>query len=63
MNQIQVLEQVNAVLRLHCDSPIKEMRKMGQALIGIADALDGRSVAEARAIIEAVQQLQSVRHD
>jgi len=61
MNYQDVIEQIDSVLRSHCDDPVAEIRKMGEAMIGIAQALDGRSVAEARAIIEAVRQLQLVQ--
>jgi hypothetical protein len=61
MNSLSVLEKVEQVLNEHCESPIQEMRAMGNALVQIADALEGKSVAECRAIIRAVQELSATR--
>ena len=57
MNRIEVVGKVNEALSENCDKPCEELRKLGQAMIAIADALEGQSIQEARTIMKSVAVL------
>lgn len=40
MNKIDVVEKINAVLDSHCERPSAELRRLGEAMIKIADVLE-----------------------
>jgi predicted NBD/HSP70 family sugar kinase len=49
-----VITRILEVLQKQCDNPADEIRRMGKALIGVADALEGISRANAIDILNAV---------
>ena len=57
MNKIEVVEKINEVLDDHCERPSAELRRLGEAMIKIADALEDQPILEARAIMQSVAAL------
>ena len=62
MTKIEVIKQVREILAQRCEDPSDAMIKQGQALVEIGRALKGMSLSEAKAIINAVDQLEEVAH-
>jgi len=57
MNHAALMYEVIKAMDRNSTDPITEMRQLGKALVEIADALQGCSNAEARAVIQAVKAL------
>ena len=60
MNRIEVVEKVNEALSENCGKPCEDLRKLGQAMVAIAGALEGQSLQEARTIMKSVAILVDV---
>lgn len=58
--RVEAVAKVREVLDAHYDDPITEIKKLGQTLIEIADALRELSIGEARSVMEAVMKLENV---
>lgn len=63
MTKLEVMNQVREILLERCEDPADAMIKQGEALVAIGKALKGMSLAEARATMNAVAQLEQVSHD
>lgn len=62
MTKQDVILKIQGVLSAECANPAEEISKLGRALIGIGDALQGMNVTEARVTIAAVSALSDVEH-
>lgn len=62
MTKQDVILKIQDVLSSECANPAEEISKLGRALTSIGAALQGMSVAEARATIAAVSALSDVEH-
>jgi hypothetical protein len=60
MSKLEVMKQVREILANRCEDPSDAMIKQGEALVAIGKVLKGMSLAEARATMKAVEQLESV---
>lgn len=60
MTKVELLSRVHEILSDHCEDPADVMIKHGHALVAIGNALKGMSLAEARATMNAVAQLEDV---
>lgn len=49
----EMLQRVMDILDTACQDPIGELRKSGEAIINLADALGGLSLSEAKKVISA----------
>ncbi len=63
MNKADVVKDVLEILADDCEVPSEELRKQGQALVKIADALEGQSNSDARAIMKSVESLMDIQHN
>jgi hypothetical protein len=61
MNEQDLLKKIGEVLDDHSEKPSEEMRKLGSALIAMADIFEGRSRAECRALLNATAMLQDIK--
>lgn len=50
----ELIQKVREVIRSQSNDPAKDLRAMGEALIKVADVLEGLSGPDARAVMEAV---------
>lgn len=57
MVKTEIIEKCMEILQRECDDPAQELIKMGNALVGIGNAVKGLSIVEARATIQAAAQL------
>jgi hypothetical protein len=55
MKKSDCVKDVLEILDSHCEIASEELRKQGQALVSIADALEGQSNSDARAIMKSVE--------
>ena len=60
MTKLEIIKQVQKILADQCEEPAEAMVKEGEALASIGKALKGMSLAEARATMNAVCQLEEV---
>lgn len=60
MQKLHVLKKVTEVLDKHCEHPSADLRKLGEAMIGIADAIEGQTLLEAKATIQSVAILHGI---
>lgn len=60
MTKIEVVNSVLEILDTRCEVPSEELRKHGQAMVEIADALEGQSNSDARAIMKSVESLMDI---
>ena len=63
MTKLEVIQHVREILAEHCEDPSDALIKEGQAVMEIGKALKGMSLAEARATLNAVAQLEEVSHN
>jgi len=63
MKKADVVKDVLEILNSHCEIPSEELRKQGQALVEIADALEGQSNSDARAIMKSVESLMDIQEN
>jgi len=61
MKKSDVVKDVLEILHSQCEVPSEELRKQGQALVDIADALEGQSNSDARAIMKSVESLMDIQ--
>lgn len=54
MQRIEVIEKVMGVLEEHCENPSVEIRKLGEALVAIADSIEGLKIGDARRVMKSV---------
>lgn len=54
MNKAEVVQKVTEILSDECDSPSEELRRLGQAMISIANALEDQPVLQAKRIMKSV---------
>ena len=60
MQQTEILKQINEILKDQCDDPALEIIKNGKCLMDIGKALKGKTQAEARSIMQAVEAMKDV---
>lgn len=60
-NRAELLQKVSEVLLSETSDPVAEIRAMGKAMVAIADALEGSSTADARAVMSSVATLYGVQ--
>ncbi|GEM_PF-6375886 len=60
MTKQEVIIKIQEVLAKESENPAEEIAKLGRSLIGISDALNGLTVAECRATLNAVSALNEV---
>jgi hypothetical protein len=60
MTKLELLGEIREILAGCCEDPADAMIKQGEALAAIGKALKGKSIAEARAIINAVGQIEEI---
>ena len=58
MTNVELINKLSEIIEANSESPVDEIRTIGQALIEIADALKGKTVGECRKIMQAVIALQ-----
>ncbi len=61
MKKTDAVKDILTILDTHCEVPSEELRKQGQALVDIADALEGQSNSDARAILKSVESLMDIQ--
>lgn len=61
MKKSDVVKDVLEILDASCENASEELRKQGQALVSIADALEGQSNSDARAILKSVETLMDIQ--
>jgi len=61
MKKSDVVKDVLEILDASCENASEELRKQGQALVSIADALEGQSNSDARAILKSVESLMDIQ--
>jgi len=61
MKKADVVKDVLEILASNCEVPSEELRKQGEALVKIADALVGQSNSDARAIMKSVESLMDIQ--
>lgn len=60
VSRADFVKRVHEAIRNATMDPAKELRAMANAMLKIADALEGRSVPEAQAIMKAVAILEGI---
>lgn len=63
MKKSDVVKDVLEILNTHCEVPSEELKKQGQALVDIANALEGQSNSDARAIMKSVESLMDIQEN
>jgi len=61
MRKSEVVKDILEILDASCENASEELRKQGKALVDIADALEGQSNSDARAILKSVESLMDIQ--
>lgn len=60
MQKLEIVEKVRQILKSHCEDPADQIIKEGETLVAIGKALKGLGLHEARAVMRAVSDFESV---
>jgi hypothetical protein len=61
MTNMDMIRKISEVLDKNCDEPSEEMIKMGKCLQQIGGILKGKSLSDARSIMEAVKAMTQIK--